>query len=352
MVKILIKDATIVTCDDSRPLIKSGYVYIEDDVIKDVGEENPPEEYEIAELILPCKDKIVMPGMISPITYLSPYHLRHDITPSANIRGLLTTMSKTDAYYSSLLACIELMKMGVTSVAIMDSYLHESGEAIEKCGLRGYLLYSQHCLKDTKYIKDFWHNRGGLFKVYGVAFTHEEYAQYKDVFEVNYSWRIFIEGVKAVINPVERTPQNIWGILSVDHMRNWYKEAVVGIGISPIYSMARVLDLLSKEHSVPLNIILKYATIYPSKCLCEDRMGAIAKNFKADIVIFNCSEPPGWPIPSKLESIVELILSNILKTHTVIVNGEIVLDMGEPLYIGTDVIRKAKSKLEEILYKR
>ncbi len=350
MVKILIKDATIVTCNDKLPLIKSGYVYIENNIIKAVGKGSPPEEYELAELIIPGKDKIVIPGLVSPLTCLSLYHVRYKIRNLDDIYGYIETLSRSDAYYASLLASMESLKMGVTSLAIIDPHLHEAGEAIEKVGLRGYLLYSKSCTRALDYIKNFWHNRNKQFKVYGVAFSEDEYKLLKDKVDIVYSFHNYINGVKAVIDPKDTNiPPTIWKILPSYRVKDWDKQSLIGIGIAPVYSMMRILNLMKALHAIPSTTLLKYATILPSICLGEEKLGVIDKGFKADIVILDYSEPPGWPIPTTLDYIIEILTSNFLKVHTVIINGEVVLDMGEPLYIGADIIKKAKDKLSNLI---
>ena len=82
-----------------------------------------------------------------------------------------------------------------------------------------------------------------------------------------------------------------------------------------------------------------------------DGMGAVDVGSKANIVMFNMSEPPGWPIPSSIDSVVNAVVGGDLRVESLIVNDDVVVDSGETLNVGADLIKKAVSRFEPVIKK-
>jgi hypothetical protein len=74
--------------------------------------------------------------------------------------------------------------------------------------------------------------------------------------------------------------------------------------------------------------------------------GAIKKKSIADIVVLECSKPPCAPIDK--DSIIEQSIFGGNAIETVIVGGNVIVDGGEALYIGSKIIQEARSRLEEL----
>ena len=71
---ILIKDASIIVKPGKS--IRKGFVYINKGKIVEVGEGEVPPEYEFANYVIEGKGRIVLPGIICPLTSLSAYPSR------------------------------------------------------------------------------------------------------------------------------------------------------------------------------------------------------------------------------------------------------------------------------------
>jgi cytosine/adenosine deaminase-related metal-dependent hydrolase len=122
MSTLLIKNIKyIVTCDDSDNLYKDGYIYIEDNVIKDIGECN---NYTYtADEVIEGRNMIAYPGLINTHHHLYQYFTRN--LPQVQnmelfdwLKTLYEIWKNIDGEvikYSSMLGMGELMKYGCTT---------------------------------------------------------------------------------------------------------------------------------------------------------------------------------------------------------------------------------------------
>src|SRR5210317_1132302 len=76
MATILIKNAAVVTLNDSQQVIPEGYVLIENDLITEVGSGQPPAELSSADQVIEGTLMAVMPGMVNAHTHLFQTFLR------------------------------------------------------------------------------------------------------------------------------------------------------------------------------------------------------------------------------------------------------------------------------------
>ncbi len=149
---ILITNPIIVTMNDNYDIYDDGYVYIEGDRISKVG--NNPLEAELlkktADTVIPADDKILLPGLVNAHTHMFQTFMRGlgDDKPlltwlKEEIWPFSSMMSQEDFYYSALIACLENLKSGATSV-IDQHYVHTSPNnsdavfnAMVESGIRG-----------------------------------------------------------------------------------------------------------------------------------------------------------------------------------------------------------------------
>ncbi len=149
MATILIKNATVVTVNDSQQVFPEGYVLIENDRITEVGAGQPPTGLLSADQVIDGTLMAVLPGMVNAHTHLFQTFLRGlaDDQPllewlKSAIWPVASVMTEEDAYVSGLLGLVENIRGGATTV-IDHQYIHtEPGNddgicrAADESGLR------------------------------------------------------------------------------------------------------------------------------------------------------------------------------------------------------------------------
>ncbi|MBA2944144.1 amidohydrolase [Paenibacillus sp. CGMCC 1.16610] len=156
MSKKLIYNGTIMTMNATNQIFKPGYVYLEHDVIVEVGawsEDGRMDGLKAeAAYVYDAKGKVVIPGIINGHTHLFQTFMRgvSDHSPLAQwlkeiIWPMSLAMEPEDFYLAALIGCIENLKSGATY--IMDHhYIHTYPEndasvlrAMVDSGIRGHL---------------------------------------------------------------------------------------------------------------------------------------------------------------------------------------------------------------------
>jgi 5-methylthioadenosine/S-adenosylhomocysteine deaminase len=153
-VSILIKNGWLVLNNEAREIINDGYIYIENDVISEIGQEESRsiELENIADETIDAKGKIVLPGLVNGHTHLFQTYMRGlaDDKPLFNwlkeeVWPYAILMDEEDFYLAALIGCIENLKTGATSV-IDQHYIHtykttsdKVFKAMEVSGIRGNL---------------------------------------------------------------------------------------------------------------------------------------------------------------------------------------------------------------------
>ncbi|MCK9222078.1 MAG: amidohydrolase [Limnochordia bacterium] len=167
--EFLITNAKIITCDKVQRVYTQGDIHIKDGVIADLG----------AHLTLPginafdAQGLVALPGLINGHTHAGMTLLRGlkddvDLWEWLNsyIWPAESCMEPEDIYWGSLLACIEMLKAGVTT--FVDMYFHEgeTARAVEEIGIRAYLCrgiiegrdQGAAGLEETNALLARWHN--------------------------------------------------------------------------------------------------------------------------------------------------------------------------------------------------
>ncbi len=124
--------------------IEKGYIIIEDNLIKEVGEgAAPATEYD---KIIDGTSKVALPGFINTHTHAAMTLLRGyaDDLPlmewlEEKIWPLEAKLSPEDVYWGTMLAITEMIKSGTTSFTDMYFYMDEVANAVETTGIRGFL---------------------------------------------------------------------------------------------------------------------------------------------------------------------------------------------------------------------
>lgn len=136
--KIVIKNAIIVTMNQNNDIINNGQVEIDNNTITYVGNNR-----EVKGEIIDAQGNIIMPGFVNTHCHLAMTLFR-GYGENSNfknwwldyMRPLEEKLEVGDCYYGATLGILELIKNGVTTVA--DFYLHydETARAVVDTGIR------------------------------------------------------------------------------------------------------------------------------------------------------------------------------------------------------------------------
>jgi len=147
---MILKNALfLITMDKNGTIIKDGAVYIEGNKIVNIGKtEEIVKEYKDDEVI-DCKGKLVMPGLINTHTH-APMVLFRGLGEDMELMEWLETkiwpmeakLKPKDVYIGALLACIEMIKNGITCFADMYFFMDQVAKACLEVGIRGVLAWA------------------------------------------------------------------------------------------------------------------------------------------------------------------------------------------------------------------
>jgi 5-methylthioadenosine/S-adenosylhomocysteine deaminase len=149
MTQILLKNAYIITMNNSRQVYEKGDLLVENDRIVEVGSVSLDKIKGDAEVI-DCTGKIVMPGLSNTHVHMSQ-QLGRGLADDVDLLTWLrertwpyeSSMSEEEQYISALACCIEMIKSGVTSFAESGGFHVDGlGKAVEKIGIRCALARS------------------------------------------------------------------------------------------------------------------------------------------------------------------------------------------------------------------
>ncbi len=146
MTGLLIKHALILPMSEElkeTPWFK-GDIYVEGDLIKEVGKELSPNNPHTT--ILDGQDTVVLPGFVNCHTHAAMTLLRSygDDMPlmvwlSQRIWPREAHLTEEDIYWGTMLSILEMIKSGTTCFADMYFYMDQVARAVEETGMRASL---------------------------------------------------------------------------------------------------------------------------------------------------------------------------------------------------------------------
>lgn len=152
-VTLIIRNANILTMDESFSQYSPGAIAIQDDIIKAVGLETELLKSYTSVNVLDAKGKILMPGLINAHTHV-PMTLLRGLADDLRLDvWLLGYMMPVEREYvtpefvrlGTKLACVEMIRSGITCFADMYYFEDDVAEATAEAGLRA--ICSQSILK-------------------------------------------------------------------------------------------------------------------------------------------------------------------------------------------------------------
>ena len=160
MSQIILKNGTVVTLGDNNQVLQDHFVSIRDDVIEKVAHNKELADFKIDSdaTIINASQKLVMPGFINAHMHYYSSFARglNKAAPSNNFTEILNNLwwrldkklTLDDCYFSALVANIEAIKKGTTtiidhhaSVNAVKGSLDKIAQAVKQSGLRACLCY-------------------------------------------------------------------------------------------------------------------------------------------------------------------------------------------------------------------
>ncbi len=146
---ILIKNTTIIADE-----VKKGSVFIEDDKIVDVTDNNS--NYD-ADEIINGEGKFLIPGLVNTHTHLSMSLMRGladdlplDVWLNHHIWPVESHLEGEHCYAGALLSALEMIKSGTTTCNDMYFFMDDVARAIDESGMRGQLCHGMIDLFDEE----------------------------------------------------------------------------------------------------------------------------------------------------------------------------------------------------------
>lgn len=141
--RILLKNADIITMNSNRDVLKNTNIGIEDTTIKFIGD---IEEGFTPDETINCKGKVVMPGLCNSHTHIPMSLLRNYANDlplfqwlSEKIWPIEDKFTSEHVYWGSMLSIAEMIKGGTTAFADMYFFMEDMAKAVEETGIRGVL---------------------------------------------------------------------------------------------------------------------------------------------------------------------------------------------------------------------
>lgn len=147
MFDILIKNAELITNDESKPLITCGYIGIKDGRIAFISDSLP--ENAEAKAVIDGRNKIAMPGLVNAHTHSAMTLMRNYADDLAlekwlfdNIFPVEAKLTDKDVYWGTMLGISEMLKSGITAFADMYMFMDEVARAVTETGIKANLCKS------------------------------------------------------------------------------------------------------------------------------------------------------------------------------------------------------------------
>jgi len=145
---LFFKNGIVVTMSPDREIIWDGAVYVEGDRIVEVGDTKQlSQKYETeAERVVDASRRVLLPGFCNIHCHSTLLICRGRAEDASNwdaIWGIMGSiaeaMTPEDAYMTSLLAHVEMLKSGITSVVDSGIHMMRAGDAAVDSGIRAWL---------------------------------------------------------------------------------------------------------------------------------------------------------------------------------------------------------------------
>ncbi|BBD72774.1 amidohydrolase [Sulfodiicoccus acidiphilus] len=362
--KVLLKGEMIV---DSDYTIGQGFVGIDGGQVSYVGQDQP-EAFDDVELFVGGEGRVIHPGLAALGVYPVFFPFRYRVpTGKVNVNEVIRSMSRSDAYYFSLLAGYRLMKKGVTTVLINGPFLDQAGRAMKSLGLRVVVLAHIGCDREE------WGTYGSLRERWGSEGTslaidvcgRESLKEALELAEAG-GHTIFVERW-VDLSGLKRGGRRVVAMgggfrCDLDSV----KSHGLGLTFVPSYevykfSLGEMRPSISLESSPQMSVIHEAGVAVSRYLLKADEAfssitrwpheqlgiqgGSLEVGKLGDAVVLNFHDSLTYPIDPLASR--EMVIFSEAEAETVVVGGEVVLDGGIPISGDPADLEKAESKIRE-----
>ena len=143
--EFVITNAQIITCDEEERVFSQGDIHVKDGKIVGVGPQLPVPP---GAKIFDATGYLAIPGLINAHTHAAMTLFRgfkDDVDLwewlQEHIWPAEAKLEAEDVYWGTLLACIEMLKAGVTTFVDMYFFMEQVAEAVAEAGMRAYLAW-------------------------------------------------------------------------------------------------------------------------------------------------------------------------------------------------------------------
>lgn len=366
-VKILIENASILTMSTRGDLfIDRGYIFIDSGIISSVGRGDAPIDLEPPDLVINGKGRLAIPGMIALYSRLPLLPLRISARMGDKAASIYSVLSNNDLYLLSALSLAGLAMRGITTVLSIDKPVEPIVKASESVGVR---VISAPCLEDPSDLDSWareisssakkWHRRSDSLVLITGSICSKKAAKKdlegfipSDMPLVVYGDACIdlkISRILAINPPQECGVARDLSVYTESNMDRWEPGSGYGIESSISWSLYPHFIIARARGYSPLDI-LGSATVWAASKFSMN-LGVVEPGRFGDIVILDLTQPPWWISEKMLNENIaaEAVVSGIPRIETVILGGEVVVDDGGLLTVGTDLFSKAYSRVSEIL---
>ncbi|MDI3546520.1 MAG: 5-methylthioadenosine/S-adenosylhomocysteine deaminase [Halanaerobiales bacterium] len=171
---ILIKNIDEIYTVTDNPVIKDGYIVIEENIIKEIDtSDNFQRDEKDFTKVINGRGKLALPGLINTHTHAGMTLLRgyaDDLPLQTWLKEKIwpyeAGLSADDIYWGSMLAIIEMLQTGTTTFTDMYFQMDRVARAVEETGIRGVLTQGLieandglEGLEDAKRFSREWHQQ-------------------------------------------------------------------------------------------------------------------------------------------------------------------------------------------------
>lgn len=284
-VSLLIENATIITMDRHRRILREGYVAVDNGRIISVGKNDRKKKEFKAEQKIDAKGALMIPGLIDTHIHLAQALLRGTADDLSLVEWLYKRVwplqgnfTERDGIISSALCMLEMIKSGTTT--FLESGLHKRygnfgiAELLDKSGMRGVLSKmvmdgkgygraagimhhgmiedGEECLKEAKELHKSWNGRdSGRIRIWLAARSLGAVSPnlYK---EISHIAKELNTGITMHLNEVKEDSEyslHEYGLLPVMHMRNCGILGNKTVFAHMVWATDEEISLLAKSRS-------------------------------------------------------------------------------------------------------
>jgi len=362
--KAVIKAELVV---DPNYALSDGFVGVDGNNVVYIGKQEP-EGFDDAELVVGGEGRLLRPGFTAFEIYPVLFPFRYRIpTGKVNVNVVTSSMSRTDAFYFSLMAGYKLLREGVTTAVIDGPFIDQAGRALRSLGLRVVLVAHVGCEREEwgtySSLRERWSSDGTSIAV-KVCGQRELTESAELAASENHTLLVSREVELREINVSGRRTVALGGGSRGDI--DFIKSKGLGITFVPSYevyrfSLGELKPSISIESSPQISALHEASVAISRYLLKVDEAfnsltswgyeqlgvkgGVIEQGKLADLVVVNLGEYMRYPLDTKAPR--ETAIFSESDAETVLVGGEVVMDGGVPIGGDPGDLEKAEERMRE-----